>query len=197
MNYQPAPFACDSRANRPFSGGVPAGTVHEFRAPEATAGHLAWAAHLLAPGTAPIIWLTPFIYPPGLATTGLNPARCLFAQAPDDAACLGTLEAALRGGCAGVAETRSCPRLAARRLALAARQGGGIGFLLRHAPRQTPLDSTAFASRWLITPAPGGLLRAELLYAPGASPAEFFINLETEHGPTPHDVHLVPERRTG
>jgi protein ImuA len=195
MNYPPALSPRDSAATRPFSDGVPAGTVHELRAPEATAGHLAWAARLLAPGTGPVLWASHAAYPPGIAWAGLDPARCLFAEARDDAEALATLELALRGGMAGVAESATCPRLAARRLALAARQGGSVGFLLRHATRRTAQDSTAFASRWLVTPAPGGRLLAELLYAQGAQPASFLMDMETEHGPTPPAVIMAPERR--
>jgi protein ImuA len=175
MNYPPALSPRDSAATRPFSDGVPAGTVHELRAPETTAGHLAWAARLLAPGTGPVLWASHAAYPPGIAWAGLDPARCLFAEARDDAEALATLELALRGGMAGVAESATCPRLAARRLALAARQGGSVGFLLRHAT--------------------GGRLLAELLYAQGAQPASFLMDMETEHGPTPPAVTMAPERR--
>jgi protein ImuA len=175
-------------ATRAFLGLVGAGTVHEVRAPEGTAGHLALAAKLLAQsGDTPVVWVStrPAVYPAGLAWLGLDPARCLFAEARDDAESFGTLEAALRGGMAGVAESVACTRLAARRLALAARQGGSVGFLLRHAPRQTALDSSAFATRWLVSPAPGGRLLAEILYAKGGQPAAFFIDMEAEHGTAP------------
>jgi hypothetical protein len=135
-------------------------------------------------------------YPPGLAWAGLAPGRCLFAAAADDAACWAALEVALRGGMAGVAEGENLPRLAARRLALAAKEGGGIGFVLRHAPRQTALDSTAFATRWFIAPAPGGMLRAERLYAKGGQPGVFFIDQEAGvDGAKAVSVPVVPGRR--
>ena len=143
---------------------------------------------------------TPFWYPPGLAWAGLDPARCLFAQAADDAEVLSTLETGLRGGMAGVAECRGLSRLAAKRLALAARQGGGIGLVLRHVPARTQEDSTAFATRWLISPAPGtpelSRIRAELLYAKGAQPGLFFFEVkEAGDGTTPPVV--APIRRAG
>jgi protein ImuA len=167
---------------------IPASSaIHELRAPEATAAHAAFAALLLgwAAKTAPILWVSVqslACYPPGLAYLGLDPARCLFAQARDDAECLGTLEVALRGGMAGVAECGALSRLAARRLALAAKTGGGIGFVLRHAPAFTANDSTAFATRWLISPAPSAVagiprLRAELLYAKAGRPGEFLYEI--------------------
>jgi protein ImuA len=165
--------------------------VHELRAPAGTDAHTGFAMLLLSAlaGAAPILWVStaPLWYPPGLAWAGLDPARCLFAQARDDTESLSTLETALRGGMAGAAECRTLPRLAAKRLAMAARQGGGIGLVLRHAPARTSEDSTAFATRWLISPAPGtpefSGLRAELLYAKGGRPRLFFFALGEEKRP--------------
>lgn len=187
-----------------------AGTVHECRAPEATAGHMAVVTVLLAqlPGSVPILWVsrTADAYPPGLAWLGLDPARCLFAEAKDDPQILSMLETGLRGGMAGVAECCALPRLAARRLALAAKTGGGIGFLLRHAAAFTPADSSAFATRWLISPAPGGLLLARLLYAKSGRTGKFLyeISEEKKHGTAPYTLTLVEpgiaaggQRRTG
>jgi protein ImuA len=210
-------------AGQPFSGGFPGylqknivsgRAVHELRAPADTAGHVVFAVKLLSelPIKAPILWASPHpsVYPPGLAWAGLDPARCLFAQVKDDAESLATLEVALRGGMAGVGECVDVSRVAARRLALAAKTGGSVGFLLRHAPAFTQADSTAFATRWMISPArseiPGApRLRAELLYAKGGQPGVFMVQIrETEHGATPSVVPLVqpgiaahPQRRAG
>jgi len=189
--------------------GLQSGAVHELRAREGTAGHLAVAAMLLAqlPGAAPILWVsrTSCAYPPGIAWLGLDPGRCLFAQASNDAQSLGTLETGLRGGMTGVVECAVISRLAARRLALAAKTGGSIGFVLRHAPAFTSADSNAFASRWMISPASGGRLRAELLYAKGGRPGEYLYEIrEVNHGATPLAFTLVEQgiaaerhRRTG
>jgi hypothetical protein len=179
-----------------LEGGLQGGSVHEFRAPEATAGHVLVAVTQLVSlrKTIPILWVSqkPLLYPPGLAWLGLDPARCLFAQARDDAQSLGTLETGLRGGMAGVAECVAVSRLAARRLALAAKTGGSIGFLLRHAPAFTGEDSSAFATRWMISPASGGRLWAELLYAKGGQPCEFLYEIrEVNHGATPPALTLV------
>jgi protein ImuA len=174
--------------------------VHELRAPAGTAVHTGFAILLLADlaPDVPVVWVSPSPgwYPPGLAWLGLDPARCLFAQADDDATCLGTLEVALRGGMAGVAECKTLSRLAARRLALAAKQGGSTGLLLRHAPAFTREDSTAFATRWMISPTPGGGLRAELLYAKGAQPRVYLFEMkEEQNGATP--PALTPLRWAG
>jgi protein ImuA len=193
-NMQPFTLSLDLPArhlpeNSLAGGGLAGGAIHEFRGCEGSAAHVAFAVLLLlgVPGNTPILWtgFSASCYPPGLAWLGLDPARCLFAQARDDAECLGTLETALRGGMAGVAEPRNLSRLAARRLALAAKQGNSIGFLLRNAPAFTATDSTAPATRWLVTPAPAvhsttPLLRAELLYAKGGRPGVFFYEIKKE-----------------
>lgn len=185
-------------------GGLAGSAVHEFRGGPgpgpgpAHAAHVGFVVLLLAglPDQQPILWVSfaADAYPPGLAWLGLDPSRCLFAKAKDDAECLGTLEVALRGGMAGVAEVAGLSRLAARRLALAAKQGNSIGFLLRQAPAFTPMDSTAPATRWLITPAPGGQLRAELLYAKGGRPGVFFYRIKEADDATPPALALVAER---
>jgi protein ImuA len=174
-------------------------TVHELRAPAGTQAHNGFLVLLLASldQDVPVLWIStsPSWYPPGLAWAGVDPARCLFAQGRDDTECLGALEVALRGGMAGVAECKALSRLAARRLALAAKAGGSIGFLLRHAPAFTAEDSTAFATRWLISPAPNGRLRAELLYAKNGRPGVFMIEREEEqHDTASPVVTLVPAR---
>ena len=158
------------------------GTLHELRAPPDTATHLGLAVQMLAtlPDHVPVLWvsITADWYPPGLAWAGLDPARCLFACVRDDDEALGAAEVALRGGMATAAACGGLSRLAARRLALAAKRGGALGILLRHAPAQTAQDSTAFASRWFVTPAPGRTLMAEILYAKGTMPGVYMIPLE-------------------
>ncbi len=188
--------------------GIAGGAVHEFRAKEGET-HVSFAVLLLArlPAQNPILWVSPSpAYPPGLAWLGLDPARLIFAQARDDAEILGTLEVALRGGMDGVAEAKNISRLAARRLALAAKTGGGIGFLLRHAPAFMATDSTAFATRWLITPVPShagaARIKAELLYAKGGRPGVFFYEITEANHATPPALTLVSgtteqRRRTG
>ncbi len=171
--------------------------VHEFRAPAESFVHAAFVLLLLAGDKrvekTPIFWVSTAqnAYAPGIAWLGLDPGRLLFAQAKDDAECLGSLEVALRGGMAGIAEAAQVSRLAARRLALAARQGGAIGFLVRHAARRTAQDSTAFATRWFIEPAVEGL-RAELLYAKAGRPGVIFYEImEGSDDGAPPALNLV------
>jgi protein ImuA len=179
-------------------GGLAACAVHEMRGADGSFSHLAFVVLLLAQagGDVPVLWVSAVqnAYPPGLAWLGLDPGKIFFAQGRDDAACLASLEVALRGGMAGIAEVGAFSRLAARRLALAAREGGGWGFVLRHAARHTPQDSSACATRWFIEPAPGGF-RAELLYAKGGRPGVFFYEVtEGDHDKTPPALVAIPER---
>lgn len=159
-----------------------AGVVHELRAPLGTGAHIGLAAQILAaqPAVTTVLWLStaPDWYPPGLAGVGVDPARCLFAAVKDDAEALAGAETGLRGGMAVVVACEGLTRLAAKRLALAAKQGQAAGLVLRHTPARTAQDSTAFASRWLVSPAPGGRRRAELLYAKGMAPGVYMFPLE-------------------
>ena len=154
---------------------------------------------LAVPAAMPVLWVSAAAdwYPPGLAWAGLDPVRCLFAQAKGDDEALANAETALRGGMAVVAECGGLSRLAAKRLALAARQGNALGLVLRHAPAQTAQDSTAFASRWLVSPAPGGKLRAELLYAKGTMPGVYMVPLEEEQENAQPPLALPVLRRAG
>ncbi len=195
--FRPTPHISDALPAFLWRGGI----AHELRAPAGTAAHAGLAMRVLAalPAAMPVLWVSavPDWYPPGLAWAGLDPARCLFAQAQDDAECLGTLETALRGGMGGVAECGGLSRLAAKRLALAARQGNALGLVLRFAPAQTAQDSTAFASRWLVSPAPGNRLRAELLYAKGALPGVYMLPLKEEQENAQPPLALPRLRRAG
>jgi protein ImuA len=166
---------------------LPSPFMHELRGPPHTVAHLAFALHHLAPAPGPLLLIStrPAWYPPGLAALGVDPARCLFAAARNDDECLASLEVGLRGGMAALGECGALSRLAARRLSLAAKTGGVLGILVRHAPAVTALDSNAFASRWFIEPAPGGAVLARRLYAKGATPAEFTLNLGEDNVTTP------------
>ncbi len=161
------------------------GVDHGFDA----AGMIGFVALLLgvvAP-KGPVLWVAERsdLFPPGLLRLGLDPARIILAHAKDAPARLAALETALRGGLHGIGQEK-LTRLAARRLGLAARQGGGIGFIL--APKQLS-DSTACASRWRITPVASRQpdtprWRAELLYARNTPPTSFLLEADC-HGSSP------------
>jgi protein ImuA len=192
--------AQDKAARHVLEAGLPASTVHEMRGPPEGFAHAAFVILLLAAQAeqTPILWVSTAqnAYPPGIAWLGLDPGRILFAQAASDAECLGSLEVALRGGMTGIAEAGDVSRLAARRLALAARAGGSIGFLLRHAAPRTAQDSTAFATRWFIAPVAGGM-RAELLYAKGGRPGVFFYDMKEGDDEAPSALVAVSGDEAG
>lgn len=160
-------------------GGLLAGAVHEVGGGEAVTG---FAVRLMAlAGEAPIVWIGDRLdlYPPGLMQSAIDPARLILAEAKDEIDRLAALEIALRGGMHGVVVARAVSRLAARKLALAARCGGGLGLVLRAGAAS---DSAAFAARWRIEAARSGpgrqggtRWRAELIYARGRNPGVFLI----------------------
>lgn len=122
----------------------------------------------------PVIWIAPRIpgreslYGPGLLSFGLDPADLVIVRVPSDsdftATALWAMEEALRAPAVGIvcAEIESLDLTASRRLQLAAEAGGGLGLLLRPAPRssdgasrETALPPTASVSRWRISSLPG------------------------------------------
>ncbi len=209
-------------------GGLMLGALHEILADgmEAETGALAAAfaacllARLLARDAAarPVIWIagTTDLYPPGLAAYGLDPARLLLAQGSSDALILGAAEAALRDGTAAavVAEAGGFPRLAGRRLMLAAQAGGSTGFVLRRRP--PPLaqerlaqdgrravagqDGVAAATRWRLAPAPsvpqgrepGAVCwQVTLLHARGGRPGAWLLRLDEGGDDAPQALRVV------
>ena len=199
-------------------GGLARGALHEVTADgiEAETGTLAaaFAAVLLArlladPAEArPAIWIARAIdlYPPGLAAYGIDPARLLLVQSGGDTLTLGAAEAALRDGAAAavVAETGAFPRLAGRRLTLAAEARGSTGLVLRRWPhgrkQAVPgADGTAAATRWRLATAPSlkdgresgaPCWQVALLHARGGRPGEWLMAL-TGGDDAPHALRVV------
>lgn len=97
------------------------------------------------------------IYGPGSDLFGLPARQLLIAKVPRPLDALWTMEEALR--CRALASVicelpndgAIADLTATRRLTLAAREGGGFGFLLRHRP--SPLTSSA-ETRWEVSSAP-------------------------------------------
>src|SRR5690348_1940587 len=103
-----------------------------------------------------LIWSDPThqLYPPALAAHGIPPDRLLLLRPRDLEEQTWAIAECLR--CRGVGAVVAAPgalsRIEARRLQLAAEQGGGVGLLLR-----TTRDAThyAAATRWLVRSARG------------------------------------------
>ena len=158
------------------------GIAHELRAPAGTAAHVGLAVQVLAalPAAMPVLWVSAAAdwYPPGLAWAGIDPSRCLFAQTRDDAEAL----SAPKWLCAAAWRRRwraRHSRLAAKRLALAARQGqcAGVGAAPCSGVQQRIPPPSPRAG---CSPAAGSRLRAELLYAKGTQPGVYMLALEEE-----------------
>jgi len=149
-------------------GGLARGAVHEFSAAGpvhlgATFGFalaLAASAHR-ARQADDVLWIetsfataeTGRIYGPGLESLGLSLARMLIVRVPRPADVLWVMEEAL--GCRGIAAviaavTQDPDLTATRRLSLAVRDSGGLGFLVRQ--RMSPHPSAAL-TRWQIAAA--------------------------------------------
>jgi protein ImuA len=171
-------------------GTLATGAVHELLFDRATTpppGRLAlhWARDAIARGAdanAPLVWLdvAGTFYPPAAAVMGVPLSRlCVVRTTADDVA--RTAAECLR--CRGVAgvvapvPTR-LTRVEARRLQLAAEQGGGVGVLMRPLGRGD--DVYAAATRWLVAPAPAPdraaqRWRVELLHGHGGRVAQSFF----------------------
>jgi protein ImuA len=157
------------------AGGLPLGSLHEIHAAAsreagALSGFvLALAARLLALRPGPVVWAVERmsgaeggrLYGPGLNAFGLDPGRLLLVEGAGAQEVLWVLEEALagRGVALVVGEIRGSPRMldmtATRRLALKARESGGLVLLAR--TDAEPVASAA-AARFRVAGRPSGLL---------------------------------------
>ena len=127
------------------------------------------------------------LFAPGLALAGLTPDRLLYALCRNDEEVLAVLEEGARHGslAATIGEVGRVPMAAARRLQLAAEQGGGAALLLRRwrkadaDPLGTPSPALA---RWRIACAPSAPLPYE-----GIGRARWRVTLVRQRGGPPHD----------
>ncbi len=152
-----------------LGGGLALGCLHEF-APAAplhlgAAAGFAFTLAARAGMPKPTLWIQPdfagheagMLYGPGLTALGLPMQRLLFLRVARPVDVLWAMEESLKSRVlsAVIAELTdngaAADLTATRRLALAARDGGGLGLLLRH--RLSPEPSAA-ATRWAIAAAP-------------------------------------------
>ena len=125
------------------------------------------------------------LFAPGLAQAGLTPARLLYAECRNDEEVLAVMEEGARHGslAATIGEVGRVPMAAARRLQLAAEQGGGAALLLRRWRKADPLGAPSPAlTRWRIACAPAAPLPYE-----GIGRARWQVALVRQRGGPPHD----------
>lgn len=184
-------------------GGLARGAVHELLwRPEHAAPRFAALTFATHPNTSAdatgsqntkvMIWCDPTgdVYPPAIAAAGVPLNRLYLLRPKKREDLIWSIAECLR--CKGVGVTIApidrLSRIEARRLQLAAEQGGGMGLLMRpmiatRAGLQVPAVYAA-ATRWLVSPIPGlrsiQRWRVELLHGHGGRVGSSFI-LEHSH----------------
>jgi protein ImuA len=168
-----------SMLDEPLGGGLTRAALHEVHAPGtadlAAATGFAMALAVRAAGERPILWVRQdfldgeagWLYPPGLAEFGLDPARVLLVRARDAEAVLRVAVEAAR--CASLGAALIMPwgappildLTASRRLALAAEASGTLTLMLRVPASAAP---SAARTRWRVGALPSRALAAN---APG------------------------------
>ena len=180
------------RLDAALNGGMAKARLHELwpAAPDdaPNAAGLALLLALKAAGTKAIVWIEQQgkqgrVYPPGLAELGIDPARILFVNAPDEKALLRAAGDVVRSPAVGamlIVPAGPAPLLdltASRRLTLFAERSGTTAILLRTADPHAPSAAT---TRWQVAAAPSRALEAN---APGAP--VFALDLLRQRGGAP------------
>jgi len=190
----PARFALGvAKLDGALGGGLAAARLHELWPAQAedapsAAGFAMLMALKAAGNKGAIVWIEQQarqgrLYPPGLAELGIDPARILFVNAPDEKTLLRAAGDVVRSPAPGAAvivpagPARLLDLTASRRLTLFAEASGTTAILLRAADPQAPSAAT---TRWRVAGAPSRALEAN---APG-SPA-FTLDLLRQRGGAP------------
>ena len=201
------PFGIPAIDGRLAGGGLAAAALHEIAPAGAGLGDDAAATLFLAgiaarrsaPTGGIVLWALTRrdLFAPGLALAGLPPERLLHAECGHDEDVLAVMEEGLRGGglAAVVGEIGRIPMAAARRLQLAAEEGGVTALMLRRWRRsgEDPLAlPSAAATRWRIAclpsaplPAPGvgrPCWRLDLVRQRGGEPCQWIVEGNDETG---------------
>lgn len=190
----PARFALGvMELDRALGGGLASARLHELwpatadDSPTAT-GFTLLLALKAAGNQGAVVWIEQQgkqgrVYPPGLAELGIDPARMLFVNAPDEKALLRAAGDVVRSSAPAVAviapagPARLLDLTASRRLTLFAERSGTTAILLRTADPQSPSAAT---TRWRVAAAPSRALEAN---APGHS--AFTLDLLRQRGGAP------------
>jgi protein ImuA len=200
------PFGIAAIDGRLAGGGLAAAALHEIAPAGAGLGDDAAAtlflAGIAARRSAPagiVLWALTRrdLFAPGLALAGLPPERLLHAECGDDEDVLAAMEEGLRHGglAAVVGEVDRAPMAAARRLQLAAEEGGVTALMLRRWRRSgsDPLAlPSAAATRWRIACLPSAPLPA-----PGVGRPRWRLDLVRQRGGEPCDWIVEGNDETG
>jgi protein ImuA len=169
------PFGVEALDRRLAGGGLAAAALHEAAGdrpglPDEAAATL-FLASIAARREGTVLWALARrdLFAPGIAQAGLAPERLLYAECGRDEDVLAVMEEGLRHGglAAVVGEAARVPMAAARRLQLAAEEGGTLALMLKRRRRggEDPLGLPSVAvTRWRIgcapsSPSPAGIGR--------------------------------------
>lgn len=166
------PFGVAAIDSRLADGGLRLDALHEVAAgtrdmADDCAATL-FLAGIAARAWGPVLWgvRRRDLFAPGLAQSGLDHKRLIYAEAKDDAELLAIMEEGLRhrGLGAVIGEAKRADMTATRRLQLAAEGGRTIALLLKRAAREgsDPIAMpSAAVTRWRVTCAPSAPLPVE------------------------------------
>ncbi|MBB4100019.1 ImuA family protein [Sphingomonas kyeonggiensis] len=166
------PFGIEALDSRLADGGLRLDALHEVAAGTSDMADdcaaTLFLAGLAARAWGPVLWVVRRrdLFAPGLAQSGLDPKRLIYAEAKDDAELLAVMEEGLRhrGLGAVIGEAKRADMTATRRLQLAAEGGRTIALLMKRAAREgsDPISSpSAAVTRWRVTSAPSTPLPVE------------------------------------
>ncbi|MEP9358701.1 protein ImuA [Sphingomonas sp. KR3-1] len=159
------PFGIEAVDSRLADGGLRLDALHEVAAGTSDMADdcaaTLFLAGIAARAWGPVLWVIRRrdLFAPGLAQSGLDPKRLIYAEAKDDAELLAIMEEGLRhrGLGAVIGEAKRADMTATRRLQLAAEGGRTIALLLKRAAREgsDPIAMpSAAVTRWRVTCAP-------------------------------------------
>lgn len=197
------PFGLAGLDSRLADGGLRLDALHEVAGSSADLADdcaaTLFLAGIAARAWGPVLWVVRRrdLFAPGVAQTGLAPARLIYAEARDDAELLAIMEEGLRhrGLGAVIGEARRADMTATRRLQLAAEKGRTIALLLkRHArERSDPLAApSAAVTRWQVGAAPSAPLPVE-----GVGRARWLLRLVRQKGGEPFEQLVEACDETG
>ena len=140
------------------------------------------------------------LFAPGLALAGLTPDRLLYAECRNDEEVLAVMEEGLRHGglAAVVGEVGRCAMAPARRLQLAAEEGGTTALMLRRwkkAARDPLVEPSPAVTRWRVACAPSAPLPFDSSEpVAGLGRARWHVDLARQRGGEPqHWILEAPD----